>query len=143
MSSDKRSFNHITVSADVDDDDVVIQAGAADADAPVPEYGSFNGDSFDDSDVFSGADGGSDVAREWEAAETDERRGGEAPHAPGQADAGSVRSTGRETPRKAASPSVNTLEDLEGSKMGGVQKAIIAVAVIGLVAFAVYYICFM
>ncbi|MEE0844708.1 MAG: hypothetical protein U0L71_00735 [Eggerthellaceae bacterium] len=36
-----------------------------------------------------------------------------------------------------------SLEDLESSKMGGLQKAIVAIAAVALVAFAVYYICFM
>ena len=36
-----------------------------------------------------------------------------------------------------------TLEDLEGTKMSGMQKGIIAVALIGIVAFIVYYVAFM
>ena len=36
-----------------------------------------------------------------------------------------------------------TLEDLEGTKMSGMQKGIIAVALIGIAAFIVYYVAFM
>ena len=36
-----------------------------------------------------------------------------------------------------------TLEDLEGTKMSSMQKGIIAVALIGIVAFIVYYVAFM
>ena len=36
-----------------------------------------------------------------------------------------------------------TLEDLESTKMSGMQKGIIAVALIGIVAFIVYYVAFM
>ena len=35
-----------------------------------------------------------------------------------------------------------SLQDLESSKMGGLQKAIVAVAVLAVVGFAVYYIFF-
>ena len=36
-----------------------------------------------------------------------------------------------------------TLEDLESTKMSGMQKGIIAVALIGIAAFIVYYVAFM
>ena len=50
--------------------------------------------------------------------------------------------------RKASAPArkgyeETTLEDLEGTKMSGMQKGIIAVALIGIAAFIVYYVAFM
>lgn len=50
--------------------------------------------------------------------------------------------------RKAPAPArkgyeETTLADLEDTKMSGMQKGIIAVALIGIVAFIVYYVAFM
>lgn len=113
MDTDKQTFSRIAVSAE-EDDDFVLQAGAV----PFETEGD------------PSADHGGSVG--------DVRADGE---------------TGWPAPRESRPPcgeaapvetgsSGTSLEDLEGFKMGGLQKAIVAVAVLSVIGFAIYYMFF-
>ena len=107
-------FSHITVNAD-GDDDVVIQAGIVEAsddvtvDSPVAE------------EAPSELDGDSEAVF---ASPADDGGGETAGAAPSRTDDGY-----RET----------TLSDIQDSKMSGTQKAVIALAVLGIIAFVLWY----
>lgn len=112
--ADTTGFSHITVCAD-DDDDVVIQAGIAEA-APEPDAAQpaeEAGEAADEPEAEPAADGESADASEPEAPRSRTAR-----------DDGY-----RET----------TLADIEGSSMSNTQKAVIVVALLGIVAFVAWY----
>ena len=142
MTGEAQKFSHISVASD-DEDDVVIEAGA-------PRFRSYG-------EGESAAQPAGDEAAASAANKTSVVAGGE-----GFADRASTGAAPAErvsTPaperakadkpaRKAPAPArkgyeETTLADLEGTKMSGMQKGIIAVALIGIVAFIVYYVAFM
>ncbi len=127
MASQSKGFSHISVSEE--DDDLVIQAGAYDRDA--------SEGSACEPETDAGAEG--EVADDRppivESEEVSQAR---------------VEDAVREAAPQAAkqqkpdeAPMRTSLEDLESAKMGTLQKVIVAVAAVAIVAFAVYYICFM
>lgn len=124
MVSNKAGFTHIAVH-DEEEDEVVIQAGAPSGGLEV------------DSQADTSGDGDSQV----DAPEVDDSQA-ECSHA----DASAQAEVEPGEPTSSASvreEPLNSLDDLQGFKMGAVQKAVIAVAVIGLIAFAIYYTFFM
>lgn len=135
--ANEQGFSHITVTAD-EDDDIVIQAGATEpvveeaAVVAVAPHGGANAGALADADEAAPAD----VAPSDEAT---------SPATAAAADAAFPASS--EKPAKAAPvPSQKdkgyhetTLEDLEGSKMTTTQKAVIVVALLGIVAFVAWY----
>ena len=151
MASEKRPFSHITVNVE-EEDDLVIQAGAVDAGAP-------------SSDEAAPSDGGApDVALSADAARAGDREEACPVHADDDRDADLDSDEGAPASEQAPSSAHadagdegdaparpasagrahegTSLQDLESSKMGGLQKAIVAVAVLAVVGFAVYYIFF-
>ena len=142
MASEKRPFSHITVNVE-EEDDLVIQAGAVDAGAP-------------SSDEAAPSDGGApDVAPSADAARAGDREEACPEHAdddrdadlePAPSSAHADAGDEEDAPARPASAGRahegTSLQDLESSKMGGLQKAIVAVAVLAVVGFAVYYIFF-
>ena len=136
MTGDAQKFSHISVASD-DEDDVVIEAGT-------PRFRSYGeGESASQpagdeavasaaANVAAAADGGEGPS------ESPSRASTPAPERAAKAD----------KPAKASAPArkgyeETTLEDLESTKMSGMQKGIIAVALIGIAAFIVYYVAFM
>ena len=136
MTGDAQKFSHISVASD-DEDDVVIEAGT-------PRFRSYGeGESASQpagdeavasaaANVAAAADGGEGPS------ESPSRASTPAPERAAKAD----------KPAKASAPArkgyeETTLEDLESAKMSGMQKGIIAVALIGIAAFIVYYVAFM
>lgn len=112
-----QEFSHITVTAD--EDDVVIQAGAVE-EAPAAEV-----DDAREEDLESaGADASSASAHNAEVPASSETTP-TTPTAREKTDAASFRET--------------TLDDLESTRMSTTQKAIIVVAVLGVIAFAAWY----
>ena len=110
--ANSKEFSHITVTAD-DDDDVVIQAGVVEepaAEEPVEEAPLEEPGAEEADDA---------VAEAVEEAAVEKEGAGET------ADAVSYHET--------------TLDDLEATKMSTTQKVIIVVAVLGIVAFAAWY----
>lgn len=143
MTGDAQKFSHISVASD-DEDDVVIEAG-------VPRFRSYGegesaaqpaGDEVaasaaNKTSVVAGGEGFADRASAGAAPA--ERVSTPAPERAAKAD---------KPARKASAPArkgyeETTLADLEDTKMSGMQKGIIAVALIGIVAFIVYYVAFM
>ncbi len=148
----ERKFSHITVTPD-EEDDVVIQAGvpiedwngAAD-EGPGGDFGESPNDNPDKSlDDALGGD-----LEEGAAAEPDDVFAGEAlgesvsensPSAPEEAaapNAAEEDAPQRKAARKEAYRET-TMEDLEGAHMSGMQKAIIVLALLLIVAAIVYY----
>lgn len=135
MTGDAQKFSHISVASD-DEDDVVIEAGT-------PRFRSYGegepaaqpaGDEAMSAANKTAAAGGGEGP-----SESPSRASTPAPERAAKAD---------KPARKASAPArkgyeETTLEDLEGTKMSGMQKGIIAVALIGIVAFIVYYVAFM
>lgn len=121
MAQNESKFSHISVSAG-DDDDVVIVAGATHAATPsrqgVPDASPKPEPAFE-------------PAREGEGELGDARQvsASRKPEAQAAAKGSPARDRYEET----------TLDDLQSTKMSSMQKAIIVVAVIGVIAFAVYY----
>lgn len=117
-----QEFSHITVTAD--EDDVVIQAGAVEEavveEAPAAEVDDAREEDPESApeDVSSASGRNAEVPASSEATPT-------APTAREKADAASFRET--------------TLDDLESTRMSTTQKAIIVVAVLGVIAFAAWY----
>ena len=143
MTGDAQKFSHISVASD-DEDDVVIEAGA-------PRFRSYGegepaaqpaGDEAAASaaNKTAAAGGGEGFAdRASAGVASAERASTPAPERAAKAD---------KPARKTSAPArkgyeETTLEDLEGAKMSGMQKGIIAVALIGIAAFIVYYVAFM
>lgn len=150
MVSDKRPFTHITVNAE-EEDDLVIQAGAVSADETSYGGGVPSGEDAASGGVSAGADhagvygdalrehGDDDLDADLDADE--DAAASEAARSPQSGASGgegaSVGRAGVDKPHEGTS-----LQDLESAKMGGLQKAIVAVAVLAVVAFVVYYIFF-
>lgn len=136
MTGDAQKFSHISVASD-DEDDVVIEAGA-------PRFRSYG-------EGESAAQPAGDEAAASAANKTSVVDGGEGfadRASAGAAPAERVSTPAPERAAKAGKPArkgyeETTLADLEDTKMSGMQKGIIAVALIGIVAFIVYYVAFM
>lgn len=136
MTGDAQKFSHISVASD-DEDDVVIEAGA-------PRFRSYG-------EGESAAQPAGDEAAASAANKTSVVDGGEGfadRASAGAAPAERVSTPAPERAAKADKPArkgyeETTLADLEDTKMSGMQKGIIAVALIGIVAFIVYYVAFM
>lgn len=136
MTGDAQKFSHISVASD-DEDDVVIEAGA-------PRSRSY-GEGESTSQLAR--DEAPARAAATEAAEADGGEGSSEPPLRASTPA-PERAAKADKPAKASAPArkgyeETTLEDLEGTKMSGMQKGIIAVALIGIAAFIVYYVAFM
>lgn len=118
-----QEFSHITVTAD--EDDVVIQAGAVE-EAPAAEVDDAREEDPESApeDVSSAPERNAEVPASSEAASASATTP-TAPTAREKADAASFRET--------------TLDDLEATKMSTTQKVVIVVAVLGIVAFAAWY----
>ena len=124
MTGDAQKFSHISVASD-DEDDVVIEAGALRARAQaVPQE-------REASQAVAARP--SAVAPEAQARPDDSPK-------PAAARPNATRAAGKASKQEYKEM---TLDDLEGAKMSGMQKGIIAVAAVGIVAFVVYYIGFM
>ena len=124
MTGDAQKFSHISVASD-DEDDVVIEAGALRARAQaVPQE-------REASQAVAARP--SAVAPEAQARPDDSPK-------PAAARPNATRAAGKASKQEYKE---TTLDDLEGAKMSGMQKGIIAVAAVGIVAFVVYYIGFM
>ncbi len=123
-----QEFSHITVTAD--EDDVVIQAGAVEEavveEAPAAEVDDAREEDPESApeDVSSASGRNAEVPASSEAASASATTP-TAPTAREKADAASFRET--------------TLDDLESTRMSTTQKAIIVVAVLGVIAFAAWY----
>lgn len=136
MTGDAQKFSHISVASD-DEDDVVIEAGT-------PRFRSYGeGES-------ASQPAGDEAAASEVPIEAAEAAGGEgSSESPSRAfTPAPERAAKADKPAKASAPArkgyeETTLEDLEGTKMSGMQKGIIAVALIGIAAFIVYYVAFM
>lgn len=136
MTGDAQKFSHISVASD-DEDDVVIEAGA-------PRFRSYG-------EGESAAQPAGDEVAASAANKTSVVDGGEGfadRASAGAAPAERVSTPAPERAAKADKPArkgyeETTLADLEDTKMSGMQKGIIAVALIGIVAFIVYYVAFM
>lgn len=130
-------FSHITVSSD-EDDDIVIQAGAAPAARPEARAAAGN------------------AAADAASARLDERPasgaraagapkpvsgGAPSPSASQRVDAAPSAASRAKAPAGKAEGAYRgtTLEDIESSKMSTPQKAIIALAVLGIAAFVCWY----
>lgn len=117
-----QEFSHITVTAD--EDDVVIQAGAVE-ETVVEEAPAAEVDDAREEDLESaGADASSASAHNAEVPASSATTP-TTPTAREKADVASFRET--------------TLDDLELTRMSTTQKAIIVVAVLGVIAFAAWY----
>lgn len=142
MTGDAQKFSHISVASD-DEDDVVIEAGAPRSrsygegePAAQPAGDEAAANAANKAAATGGGEGLADRASSGVAPA--ERASTPAPERAAKAD----------KPAKASAPArkgyeETTLADLEGTKMSGMQKGIIAVALIGIVAFIVYYVAFM
>lgn len=135
MTGDAQKFSHISVASD-DEDDVVIEAGT-------PRFRSYG---EGEPAAQPAGDEATSAANKTAAAD-----GGEGPsESPSRASTPAPeRAAKADKPaRKTSAPArkgyeETTLEDLEGTKMSGMQKGIIVVALIGIAAFIVYYVAFM
>lgn len=135
MTGDAQKFSHISVASD-DEDDVVIEAGT-------PRFRSYG---EGEPAAQPAGDEATSAANKTAAA-----GGGEGPsESPSRASTPAPeRAVKADKPaRRTSAPArkgyeETTLEDLEGTKMSGMQKGIIAVALIGIAAFIVYYVAFM
>lgn len=117
-----QEFSHITVTAD--EDDVVIQAGAVE-EAVVEEAPAAEVDDAREEDPESAPEDVSSASGRNAEVPASSATTPTAPTAREKADAASFRET--------------TLDDLESTRMPTTQKAIIIVAVLGVIAFAAWY----
>lgn len=137
MTGDAQKFSHISVASD-DEDDVVIEAGA-------PRSRSYGeGESVSQ----PARDEAPARAAATEATAADGGEGPSEPPSRASTPAPERAAKADKPARKASAPArkgyeETTLEDLESTKMSGMQKGIIAVALIGIAAFIVYYVAFM
>ena len=136
MTGDAQKFSHISVASD-DEDDVVIEAGAPRS----RSYGEGESASQPARDEAAAS------AAATEATAADGGEGSSEPPSRASTPA-PERAAKADKPAKASAPArkgyeETTLEDLESTKMSGMQKGIIAVALIGIAAFIVYYVAFM
>lgn len=136
MTGDAQKFSHISVASD-DEDDVAIEAGT-------PRFRSYG------EGEHAAQPSGDEAAASEVPIEAAEAAGGEgSSESPSRAfTPAPERAAKADKPAKASAPArkgyeETTLEDLEGTKMSGMQKGIIAVALIGIAAFIVYYVAFM
>ena len=109
--ADTKGFSHITVGTD-DDDDVVIQAGIAEA-APEP--------------AAAEAGKAGEAPLEFEPADEPDSTAAAEPETP------------RKRPARDDGYRETTLSDIEGLKMSTTQKAVIVVALVGIAAFVAWY----
>lgn len=130
MASDGK-FAHISVSSD-DEDDFVIHAGARAEQRSAsaePALDSAFGQAGDWSGVLE--DPCAPEAQKSSAPETSQLRESESRPAGGEPAASRARKDGyRET----------TLEDLEGGSMSSLQKGVIVAAIVGILAFVLWYV---
>lgn len=150
MTGDVQKFSHISVASD-DEDDVVIEAGAPrfrsygeGESAAQPAGDEAAASAANKTSVVDGGEGFADRASAGAAPA--ERVSTPAPARAAKADRPARKASA--PARKAPAPArkgyeETTLADLEDTKMSGMQKGIIAVALIGIVAFIVYYVAFM
>lgn len=136
MTGDAQKFSHISVASD-DEDDVVIEAGAPRS-RSYGEGESVSQPARDEAPARAAATEATAVDGGEGSSEPPSRASTPAPERAAKAD----------KPAKASAPArkgyeETTLEDLESTKMSGMQKGIIAVALIGIAAFIVYYVAFM
>ena len=136
MTGDAQKFSHISVASD-DEDDVVIEAGA-------PRFRSYG---EGEPAAQPARDEAPARAAATEATAADGGEGSSEPPSRASTPA-PERAAKADKPAKASAPArkgyeETTLEDLESTKMSGMQKGIIAVALIGIAAFIVYYVAFM
>ena len=136
MTGDAQKFSHISVASD-DEDDVVIEAGAPRS-RSYGEGESVSQPARDEAPARAAATEATAAGGGEGPSESPSRTSAPAPERAAKAD----------KPAKASAPArkgyeETTLEDLEGTKMSGMQKGIIAVALIGIAAFIVYYVAFM
>lgn len=134
MTGDAQKFSHISVASD-DEDDVVIEAGT-------PRFRS-----YEEGEPAAQPAGDEATSAANKTAAVDGGEGSSEPPSRASTPA-PERAAKADKPAKASAPArkgyeETTLEDLEGTKMSGMQKGIIAVALIGIVAFIVYYVAFM
>lgn len=115
--ADTTGFSHITVSTD-DDDDVVIQAGIADS-----AFEELTDAESGEGPADAGISDGEEAVAESETSTADELPVAEKPRRSATDDGY------RET----------TLDDIEGSPMPTTQKAVIVVALLGIIAFVAWY----
>lgn len=130
MTGDAQKFSHISVASD-DEDDVVIEAGAPRS-RSYGEGESVSQPARDEAPARAAATEATAVDGGEGSSEPPSRASTPAPERAAKAD---------KPARKGYEET--TLEDLEGTKMSGMQKGIIVVALIGIVAFIVYYVAFM
>lgn len=141
MTGDAQKFSHISVAFD-DEDDVVIEAGAprsrsyGEGESAAQPAGDKATSAANKTSVVDGGEGFADRASAGAAPA--ERVSTPAPERAAKADKPATASA---SARKGYEET--TLEDLESTKMSGMQKGIIAVALIGIAAFIVYYVAFM
>ena len=141
MTGDAQKFSHISVASD-DEDDVVIEAGAprsrsyGEGESAARPAGDKATSAANKTSVVDGGEGFADRASAGAAPA--ERVSTPAPERAAKADKPATASA---SARKGYEET--TLEDLESTKMSGMQKGIIAVALIGIAAFIVYYVAFM
>jgi hypothetical protein len=119
--ANSKEFSHITVTPG-DDDDVVIQAGVGEEAEPTEEP-----EAFEDVEEVVEEVVEEEVAEPIDAA--DELAEVPAPSAASSA-----------APAKTDGYHETTLEDLETGKMSTTQKAVIIVAVLGIIAFVAWYV---
>lgn len=136
MTGDAQKFSHISVASD-DEDDVVIEAGAPRS-RSYGEGESVSQPARDEAPARAAATEATAADGGEGSSESPSRASTPAPERAAKAD----------KPAKASAPArkgyeETTLEDLESTKMSGMQKGIIAVALIGIAAFIVYYVAFM
>ena len=136
MTGDAQKFSHISVASD-DEDDVVIEAGT-------PRFRSYG------EGEPAAQPAGDEAAARAAATEATAADGGEGSSEPPSraSTPAPERAAKADKPAKASASArkgyeETTLEDLESTKMSGMQKGIIAVALIGIAAFIVYYVAFM
>lgn len=125
--ADEKAFSHITVSTD-DEDDLVIQAGARAASRPVPAA----------SEPSPAEAPSATVPVEAAAPATSEQVADGA----SEAEQGDAREAKVDdvVPASGATARENELKDLESTPMSPVQKAVLAVALLFVVGFAIYYV---
>ena len=132
MASEKRPFSHITVNVE-EEDDLVIQAGAVDAPSA---------DAARAGDREEACPEHADDDRDADLDSNEDAPASEPAPSSAHSDAGDEEGAPARPASAGRAHEGTSLQDLESSKMGGLQKAIVAVAVLAVVGFAVYYIFF-
>ena len=128
--ADPQGFSHITVTA-ADDDDIVIQAGIVEDVEPEPESEQEPGPELEpepESDVRQSPGG---------VSHSEEDISGEAEEEPAEMRHPSGALSHEGAPSDGYHET--TLADLESVKMSRAQKAVIVVALLGIVAFVAWY----